>query len=347
MTNKLTEKEKKKIQEYEKDQQHLSDQRKIINLQEQLRERDRMLKMADEQLEDMEAQVGISKALKCTEPKTYEIKPVSKQNEATAFMNLSDGHCDETVRKDEVGGINEYNQSIAEQRHIEFFRSGLQLIKIQRAGIKINNLMLSIMGDMVTGHIHEDPKQTNSMSPTQAVIFARDLIVSGIESLQKEFEQIIVPVCVGNHGQLRSGGERTLIVENNLEYLLAVWLADYFKKTNVNVIVPTGYFQWVDIYGFPIRIHHGETIRYSAGLGGLTIPAMKAINNFNTVRQAYLDMFGHSHTSMIGQGFISNGSIIGYNAFAQSIKARYEAPAQWFGLIDKKHGLTVTSKVYL
>jgi len=40
--------------------------------------------------------------------------------------------------------------------------------------------------------------------------------------------------------------------------------------------------------------------------------------------------------------FVVNGSLIGYNAFALSIKAEYEPPSQAFFLIDKKRFRSVT-----
>ena len=53
-------------------------------------------------------------------------------------------------------------------------------------------------------------------------------------------------------------------------------------------------------------------------------------------------MFGHFHQRKDGSNFISNGSNIGYNPFALSIKADYEAPSQQLFMINKKYGRTCT-----
>ena len=78
------------------------------------------------------------------------------------------------------------------------------------------------------------------------------------------------------------------------------------------------------------------------GVGGIYIPTNKAIGQWNKGRNVDLDVFGHFHQARDGGNFICNGSIIGYNAFAVSIKADFEAPRQQLFLIDSKHGRTCT-----
>jgi hypothetical protein len=46
-----------------------------------------------------------------------------------------------------------------------------------------------------------------------------------------------------------------------------------------------------------------------------------------------------------GGNFVSNGSIIGHNAYAISIKADYEKPRQTLVLIDKKRGKTIVAPI--
>jgi hypothetical protein len=42
---------------------------------------------------------------------------------------------------------------------------------------------------------------------------------------------------------------------------------------------------------------------------GLTIPALKAIAQWNTLRRVDFDCFGHFHTVFDGNSFVSNGSM--------------------------------------
>jgi hypothetical protein len=92
---------------------------------------------------------------------------------------------------------------------------------------------------------------------------------------------------------------------------------------------------------------HGHNIRFAGGVGGVYIPINKAINQWNKLRHAYLDILGHFHTFRDGGNFIVNGSLCGYNAFAISIKADFEEPRQCFMLIDKKRGKTIVAPILL
>ena len=69
---------------------------------------------------------------------------------------------------------------------------------------------------------------------------------------------------------------------------------------------------------------------------GITIPVNKAIAGWNKAHTVDLDVFGHYHQRFDGGSFICNGSLIGYNAYAVSIKAGYEPPSQTCFLINRQ-----------
>ena len=65
------------------------------------------------------------------------------------------------------------------------------------------------------------------------------------------------------------------------------------------------------------------------------------------MKHADLTVFGHFHQSVSHKDFVCNGSLIGYNAYAERIKAEYEAPQQSFFLIDREHGKTIEAPIFL
>jgi hypothetical protein len=95
---------------------------------------------------------------------------------------------------------------------------------------------------------------------------------------------------------------------------------------------------YVEVFGLTLRFLHGHSIKFGGGIGGITIPIRKAISQWNKVRKADLTVMGHFHQCVDGGDFIVNGSLIGYNAFAQFIKADYEPPRQQFFLITDYRG---------
>lgn len=119
------------------------------------------------------------------------------------------------------------------------------------------------------------------------------------------------------------------------------YLRDYFKdEPRVEFIVATGQHSYLNIYGYKLRFLHGHSVRYGGGVGGITIPINKAIAQWDKAIKAYLTVMGHFHTFFDGGNFITNGSLIGYNAYAMSIKASFERPKQALFLIDKTRGKT-------
>ena len=135
---------------------------------------------------------------------------------------------------------------------------------------------------------------------------------------------------------------------NSLEVYMYHNLALHFAgEKRVRFIIAEGYHTYVDVYGYTVRLHHGHNLRYGGGVGGIFIPVNKAIAQWNKGRRADLDVFGHFHQFKDGGNFICNGSLIGYNAFALSIKADYEKPQQAFFLIDKKRGKSIVAPIWL
>jgi len=125
-------------------------------------------------------------------------------------------------------------------------------------------------------------------------------------------------------------------------------LRDYFEnEKRIKFIINDSYLTYMDIYGYTARFHHGDSLKYGGGIGGIFIPAFKAISQWNKSMRADWDFFGHFHQLKDGGNFISNGSLIGYNAYAIRIKADYEKPKQAFVIIDEQRGLDVVRKITL
>jgi len=109
-----------------------------------------------------------------------------------------------------------------------------------------------------------------------------------------------------------------------------------------------GYHNYIDLYGkYLLRFHHGEKILYRGGIGGVTIPANKAVGQWNKIKHAYLDLFGHFHYSHDFSSFMVNGSLIGYNAYAMQNKFDPERPLQMFFCIEREKGKTFTGPIFL
>lgn len=305
-----------------------------------------LLKDAKDQLDSV---LQIKDKLAGNSPKHIAVE-ASGESESTAVLVASDWHLEERVDAKTVDGINRYNPKIAEQRAVKFFQNGLSMVVMCRSRSKIDTLVLGVLGDMITGYIHEELAESNYLSPTEAILKAHSIIEGGIRYLLKEgkFKRIIVPCLMGNHGRTTKKMRVSTATKNSYEWLLYQFLAKAFAdEERVQFRVAEGYFVFVDVYKTKLRFHHGDDVRYEGGVGGLTIPLNKAIAQWNKTKRVDVDVLGHWHTRINSRDFVVNGSLIGYTPFAIRIKASYEPPSQSFFLVHPEKGKTVEVPIFV
>lgn len=271
-------------------------------------------------------------------------------SEAVALMVLSDWHVDETVTAKSVNGKNIFNPDVAKNRAIHCFQNGLRLTDMFARDVNIHTISIALLGDFITNYLHDDNNETNSMPPAEAIEFAKTLLYSGISFLLNNSKyDLVLPCCFGNHARMTDKKRSANMVGTSLEYILYHWLADKFvNEDRVKFNIAEAGHLYADILGMKIRFHHGDRIRYQGGVGGLTIPLYKAINQWNKVIPVSYDILGHWHQSLMDwHAYIVNGSLIGWNAFASDIKASFEEPRQTFALVDRDRGLTFAGPIML
>lgn len=276
------------------------------------------------------------------------LKESKNDSEAVAVVLASDWHIEEIVKSEKVNGMNEYNLSIARKRAEQFFQNTLKMVTKEQQNAKIDTLVLALLGDFISGNIHEELLENCSLRPVEAMIEAQNMILSGIVYLLKNSKlKLVIPCHVGNHTRITRKVHISTEQGNSLETFMYHNLKNYFRgNKRVEFLIAEGYHSYVKVYDFTIRFHHGHALKYGGGIGGIFIPTFKAISQWQKIKYADLDCFGHFHQFKDGGNFICNGSNIGYNPFAIVIKADYERPKQTFFLIDRKRkSKTVTTPI--
>lgn len=283
--------------------------------------------------------------------KVFSIRTRKKsQHEATAVALASDWHCEERVTRAQTNSLNEFNLKIFDQRTQKYFRNVLKLVRKERQNAEIRTLVFAVLGDMISGSIHEDTAESNQLGPMDAVALAQDTLAGGIDFWLREQKDlnIIVVMTDDNHSRTTKRQRIATSHENSLAWLMGHSLQREFKKeSRVSFVRERAYHTYLKVHDTMVRFHHGHAIRYQGGVGGITIPVNKAIAAWNKARHADLDCFGHFHQLFNGLNFSVNGSLIGWNPFAVAIKADYQAPQQSFILIDSKRGRSGTFPIWL
>ena len=282
---------------------------------------------------------------------TFVIEPQERSgiSEATPVIVASDWHIEERVGS-EVGSLNRFDLHIAHERAERFWRSSLRLVKLLNQDVAISTVVVALLGDFISNDIHgAENSEVNQLKPIEALIEVQDLIASGIEFLLANSTYTFTITChSGNHARTTQTIRYSSENGHSLEYMMYIHLAAYFRQEpRVSFIIPDSPFSYLKVYDTTIRFHHGHLLKYGGGIGGLFIPAFKAISQYNKARHADLDVFGHFHQLKDGGNFLTNGSLIGWNGYAQAIRADFEPPRQLLFLMDKTRQRTCTWPILL
>lgn len=334
-------------QKLELDKEKLKD--KQANLAEQLR----IALERNVQLEhEIEAVTGLSERT----PQVLTIIPKvpSGTSESVAIFVASDWHVEEDVRRAIVSGKNEFNLDIADQRITKFFQGQFRLFDIMRRDTTIKTIVLALLGDFISNTIHEDLAESNNLMPADAMYWAECRLVSGIKFLLEQTPddtEILIVCHSGNHGRMTKKQRGTTEAGNSLEHYMYYHLRDFFKgEPRIKWQIAEGYHTFTRFFDdkYTVRWHHGHAINYQGGVGGITIPVLKAIAQWDIAEKADQDIFGHFHQFLSHGKFLANGSLVGFNDYAIRIKAAFEKPQQAFMLINKKwNSKTMVTPVFL
>lgn len=262
--------------------------------------------------------------------------------EGTPLVLASDWHVEEEVRPERVAHRNKYNVEIATQRMQRFFEAVRWGVRQQRDTFKIRDLVLWLGGDFITNFLHDGDAENNQLAPLAALLFWQTEMIKGLQFLLEdpEIEQYVIPLNDGNHG--RESNSRRINVAKRVEHSLEVFAYAQLKlrfanEPRLKFIMPTSEFTFIDdVYGKTIRFLHGDVFNYNGGVGGLTIPLLRAKPRWDSVKRADLTCMGHWHQRICLPDLMVNGSLIGYNAFAMSKGFSFEAPSQSMRMLDSR-----------
>jgi hypothetical protein len=311
-----------------------------------IQEQTRLIKHLNSELELHEKRSAFTSNMEETILDVNTIAPANPNGrEATALILASDWHVGETVEPDIVNDLNEYNPDIARARSERYFQNALDLIKKEDRAIPIKHIVLWLGGDLITGYIHEELEESNSMSPVQEVLFCQKLIASGLRFLQSNlsFESFKVVCSYGNHGRTTKKIRFNTGAKNSYEWMMYRFLEKDIPELEWHIT--EGYFTYLRVYDQVLRFHHGDRVKFGGGVGGITIPLNKFIARVNTQRVANLDVLGHFHTLGYGGNHLTNGSLIGPSAYSVHTGCSSERPQQGFLVIDSKYGFNTFAPI--
>jgi len=267
---------------------------------------------------------------------SWTIRQSSGGHAGLVVAQMADWHLDEVVKPEEVFNLNAYNRKIAETRMRRWVEKVATLPRDYMRGFNIEGLVIPATGDLFTGDIHAELKESNEDKLLSSLLYWMDPVISALEALSREYAgNVEVDAVVGNHGRTTFKPVFKGRARSNVEWLFWSVVRDRLadRKSGVRVNVSDSMDLNVPIYGRNHLITHGDQFHGGTGIAGAYSPLALGQHR-KGVRQAAAGMdmdlmvMGHFHQFLDLPGTIMGGSMKGYDEYAFGLNLRPEEAKQ-------------------
>ena len=295
---------------------------------------------------------GLSEA--AIDPPEWLINPPkAKHSPGAPTIFGSDWHWGEVVDPDQINGVNKFNLKIAHARAKRMVERTIDLLKNHMVNPSYPGIIFPLGGDMVSGDIHEELRETNETPTIPTVIDLLEVLIGCIRSLADAFGRVHIPCVTGNHGRntqkIRAKGRH----HSSYDWLLYVLLEREFKSDKrITFQVSSGPDCSYSVYGHRYLLTHGDQFRGGDGMIGALGPIIrgdhkKRSRNGQIGLEFDTMLLGHWHQYCHLGRVIVNGSLKGYDEYANSGNFGFEQPKQALWVTHPRHGITFAMPVVL
>ena len=279
-------------------------------------------------------------------------KPTGK-HAAIPSLLLTDVHYDEVVRPEQIGGLNKYNRAIADQRLRRAFEGAIVMSRDYLSGVTYEGMNLFLGGDLLSGIIHEDLRETNEAVITESIVSIVEPLEAGITLLAEHFGKVHVSAVVGNHGRNTRKPRAKNRATDSFDWLVAKMVERGLKgDARITTQIAQAADTHVKLYNHRYCLTHGDQFQGGSGISGALSPLLLGVHR-KSKRDAATGsewdtlVMGHFHTSYFLKGLIVGGSLVGYSEYAYGANLPYEEPQSAFWLTTPERGITVSAPVFV
>ncbi len=271
-------------------------------------------------------------------------------------MHMSDGHHDQVVRPDEVGGLENYSFPVSCARAERYVDTVIEWTK-DTLSPKFTFPVLWVLayGDFTSGEIHKACERSYYRNQFKNCLAIGQLHALMFRDLAAQFQQVNVLYLAGNHGR-RTPKKDFLGAHDNWDYLVAEVARLHSRSlSNVSFMIPDSWSANVNINGVGLNISHGDDVRSNGGIPWYGMvrrqKGLIALGAAAGAQRCRYFCVGHHHVastlSDIDGELLVNGAWVGTDAYAYNSFSGYREPAQWIHGVNAKHGITWRMNVKL
>lgn len=292
---------------------------------------------------------GLSKINPCPPPWIIEAGK-SGSSVSVPVLFLSDWHWGETVSREEVGGVNEYNLSIAKERAKVTLQHATDILLHDMPNPNYPGIVIPLGGDMVSGDIHQELSVTNESPIGPIFVDLFNELITFITNAADRFGKVFCPCVAGNHGRMTRKPVSKQRYATNWDWLLCTMLEAHFNRDDkykdiVKFYVPPTPNALFNILGYRFLLNHGDEFRGGDSMIGALGPIIrgdkKKRSKGQSINQAYdYLLIGHWHQLIYLENVIVNDTLKGYDEYANTQNFPYGKPKQALFLVHPKYGVT-------
>lgn len=267
-------------------------------------------------------------------------------------VQLSDFHWGERVDPDQIGGVNSYSLAIARDRLHTVVDRAIRLARIMSQDMKYPGVVCQLLGDIISGNIHDELQATNEMNTMPTVLDVCRHLRSALVALADSFGSVFVPCVTGNHGRDTKKIWAKDRQHTSFDWLIYQFLAEMLSADKrFTFYIPDGSDGLYKVYGVRYLITHGDQFRAGDSIigpvGPITRGEQKKLARNVAVGQEYDVMaFGHWHRRMLSSRLRGNGSLKGYDEYAAQGNLGFEPPSQNFWITHPDRGITFDAPLF-
>lgn len=287
-----------------------------------------------------------------------------------AVLDVSDIHHSEVVLPESTLGLGDYDTQMSRARLAFMAEKSMMIVK-EIIGHQVDEMSVHILGDIVTGMIHDELARNAEMFLADAVCDVAIALALMILDLARNFKVVKVRCVSGNHGRFNKKPAFKEDAVNNWDFIVYQFMSILLaNQENVIFEIPRSFWYLADVNGFGSLLMHGQFIKSWGGIPyyGIfrTATNLTDLININIRRKIldkqeidileimnvkdpnlldfkYIEM-GHFHSSAIlnksSVEIIMNGSVIGNGEFNIFNMTNGQDPKQWLLLAHPTEGYT-------
>jgi len=321
-------------------------QHEITNLRRQLKEATNRALAAEELKEIIHgvAEVPVEKTPKWLKPR------YSLRTSGVASMILSDWHYGEVVDPAQINYMNWFDRKLADKRIHHATNTAITLLK-NAPRPQYSGCQLIALGDLVSGNIHEELRETNETTLSESVFYACQQFCQVIEAYRREFGKVHIVGVVGNHGRNTRKPRNKGRVRDNFDWLIYRFAMEQFRDCqDISWQIPDSPDAYWTAAGVRFLAMHGDKFvsrnAISEFFSALLLGELRTARRQISMQEPFdMMLVGHWHQHVDATGFIMGGSIKGYDEYAFNKSLRYARPTQATFVVHPEHGIVHCNRI--